>query len=311
MSGPAAGWYSDPNEPSQQKWWDGKAWTPHVVRPSTMPVTGETYPSPGPRSPSTQRLSEEQLGDGPQATVHPATVPAAIGAFFLLLAYLGGPYELYVITRWAVTAAAIWVSIIAGAQKSMLWAVVFVAIAVLFNPLIPVYATREFWIPFDVAGLVLFWVAGVKLRTSKPTMPELSQRLQPATSTSTAPQSQAKGPLQANSPVAGWYTDPNNPSRERWWDGGTWTPHTQAKASTKQPANPVAATGFAFGIASFFLFTVPIFGLILSLAAIVLSAMGLPQAYGTPKKYRVFAIIGLVLGVVYALMATLFLIKGR
>ena len=113
-----------------------------------------------------------------------------------------------------------------------------------------------------------------------------------------------------NNPAAGWYTDPSNSSQQRWWDGGIWTQHTRANAANA-PANPVAVTGLALGIASCFLFSIPIFGLILSLAAIVLSAMGLPQAPGTAKKYRVFAILGLILGVVYALMATLFLITGR
>jgi hypothetical protein len=48
---------------------------------------------------------------------------------------------------------------------------VFIAIALLFNPLMPLYATREFWVPFDLTGLILFWVAGVKLRASKPAPP--------------------------------------------------------------------------------------------------------------------------------------------
>ncbi|WP_420181258.1 hypothetical protein [Paenarthrobacter sp. TA1.8] len=64
-------------------------------------------------------------------------------------------------------------------------------------------------------------------------------------------------------------------------------------------------------MAAFFLFSIPIFGLLLSLAALVVSAMGLPQAQGTPKQYRVFAVIGLILGIIYTLMAVLFLITGR
>lgn len=310
MSSPAAGWYSDPSEPSQQRWWDGQAWTSHVVHRSTTPVAFDPYPSRGQRHATAPR-SEEQLHGVPLVMAHPATVPAIIGAFFLLLAYLGGQYELYIIMRWAVTAAAIWVAVIAGTQKRTLWAGVFVAIAVLFNPLVPVYATREFWIPFDVAGLVLFWVAGVKLRASKSAKPELSRNFQPATSANIDPQSEAKGRLQMNKPAAGWYADPNSSSQQRWWDGGAWTRHTHAQAAVNPPANPVAATGFALGVASCFLFSIPIFGLILSLAAIVLSAMGLPQAYGTPKKYRIFAILGLILGGVYALMAVLFLVTGR
>jgi hypothetical protein len=33
-------------------------------------------------------------------------------------------------------------------------------------------------------------------------------------------------PAAAAAPVAGWYADPNDPSRQRWWDGATWTDHT-------------------------------------------------------------------------------------
>ncbi|NQD90084.1 DUF2510 domain-containing protein [Paenarthrobacter sp. CM16] len=114
-----------------------------------------------------------------------------------------------------------------------------------------------------------------------------------------------------NVPTAGWYTDPGNSTQRRWWDGATWTRHTRAVLSPQARGNPVAATGFPLGIASFFLFSIPIFGLILSPVAIVVSAMGLPQGPGTPRKFRVFAIIGLILGVVYTLMASLFLVTAR
>lgn len=129
------------------------------------------------RYPAASGVTEEQLNDAALVTVHPATLPAVVGALFLFLAILGGPYELFVVMRWAVTSMAIWISVVAGAQKRTLWVVVFVAIAVLFNPLIPVYATRGFWIPIDVAGLVLFWAAGVNLCASKPAPPNLSRSL--------------------------------------------------------------------------------------------------------------------------------------
>ncbi len=44
----------------------------------------------------------------------------------------------------------------------------FVAMAILFNPLIPIYATREFSQPVDIVSVILYWVAGVRLRVSKP-----------------------------------------------------------------------------------------------------------------------------------------------
>ena len=39
---PPAGWYADPEDPSQQRYWDGSAWTDHRVpgRPATDPAYG-------------------------------------------------------------------------------------------------------------------------------------------------------------------------------------------------------------------------------------------------------------------------------
>lgn len=158
---------------------------------ATIPRTEVTAPAPAPppiphvefnpylhtreRHPAAPGSTEEQLSDVALVTVHPATVPAVIGALFLLLAILGGSYELFVVMRWAVTSMAIWMSVVATGQKRTPWAVVFVAMALLFNPIIPFYATREFWVPVDLAGLVLFWAAGVNLRASKPAPPNLSR----------------------------------------------------------------------------------------------------------------------------------------
>lgn len=127
------------------------------------------------RYPAALGFTEKQLDGVPLITVHPAAVPAVIGAVFLLLPAMGAEYEFYGVMRWAVTAMAIWMSVVASTLKRTPWAAVFVAIAFLFNPLIPVYATREFWTPFDYLGFVLFWVGGVKLRASKPAPPNLSR----------------------------------------------------------------------------------------------------------------------------------------
>ncbi|QOD06091.1 DUF6804 family protein [Pseudarthrobacter sp. BIM B-2242] len=120
------------------------------------------------RHPPASGFTESDLNGVPLVTVHPATVPAVVAGFLLLVAILGAPYSFYEVVRWGVTAMAIWSAIVAGGQKRTAWAVAFSATAVLFNPLIPVYLTRETWLPLDAAAMVLFISAGVKLQASRP-----------------------------------------------------------------------------------------------------------------------------------------------
>lgn len=120
------------------------------------------------RHPAASGFTESDLDDVRLVTVNPAAVPAVIGAFFMFLAVIGGPYEMFVLVRFVVTAMAIWTAVVAGGLKRTTWTIVFVLTAILFNPLIPVHATREFWAPIDLAGVVLFIVAGMKLLASKP-----------------------------------------------------------------------------------------------------------------------------------------------
>ncbi|WP_411373273.1 DUF6804 family protein [Arthrobacter sp. MPF02] len=120
------------------------------------------------RHPPASGFTEADLNGVPLVTVHPAAIPAAVSGFLLLVAILGAPYPFYEVVRWGVTAMAVWAAIVAGNQKRTAWTVAFSAAAVLFNPFIPVYLTREAWVPLDAAVLVLFISAGVKLRASRP-----------------------------------------------------------------------------------------------------------------------------------------------
>jgi hypothetical protein len=137
-----------------------------LTRPE--PVEFSPYLHTRERFPAAKGFTEQQLDDVPLITVYPAVVPAIIGGFFLLVGWLGAPYEFYVVLRWAVTAMAIWMSTIASGQKRTYWVVAFTCVALLFNPIIPLNMTREFWILPDMIGAVLFATAGGKLRASRP-----------------------------------------------------------------------------------------------------------------------------------------------
>ncbi len=86
---------------------------------------------------------------------------AALVATVLLVGALrdGWPYGYFTLLRWVVCAAGVVVAWIAYSWGRS-WAVaVFALVAILFNPLAPVYLSRETWQPIDIAVAALFLVA--------------------------------------------------------------------------------------------------------------------------------------------------------
>lgn len=122
------------------------------------------------RYPAAPGYSEQQLEGRILETVHPAAVPAVIGAVVMFMAVLPMPYEFYVLLRWAVPAMAIWMCIVAGGQKKRGWVTIFVLVAVLWNPILPIEMPRSAWVFFNVAGLAVFARAGTQLMASKPAL---------------------------------------------------------------------------------------------------------------------------------------------
>lgn len=183
MTQPPAGWYANPEKPNQIRWWDGSHWTDHAQNVPTRaasatalpeasresePVEFSPYLHTRERHPAAKGFSEHQLDGIPLITVYPAAIPSVIGAFFLLVGFLGAPHLFYVVLRWAVTSIAVWMCTIASGQKRNVWVVAFTGIALLFNPFIPANMTREFWVLPDIMGVVVFATAGGKLRASRP-----------------------------------------------------------------------------------------------------------------------------------------------
>lgn len=78
------------------------------------------------------------------------------------------------------------------------------------------------------------------------------------------------------------------------------------------PVNTAARSGFSIGLAAMFFFGWPFVGPLLCVSAIWVSAIGLRRHRpGAPKKDKVLAIIGLILGVVYSLMVLIWVAIGR
>ena len=90
---------------------------------------------------------------------NPIIVPAAVAAVMLLGALGGWPYGYFMLLRWITCIAAIIVAYNA-AQWKCSWAMwTFGFIAILFNPLMPIYLTRSLWQRIDIGCAVLFLAA--------------------------------------------------------------------------------------------------------------------------------------------------------
>lgn len=81
----------------------------------------------------------------------------------LALAPVHWPYGYYQFLRLAVTALAIWLVVAANRKQSTTWIIIGVILALLYNPIIPVYFKRATWLPIDLVAAVLYVAAAIKL----------------------------------------------------------------------------------------------------------------------------------------------------
>ncbi len=86
----------------------------------------------------------------------PHFIPASIITVLLIVAVFSLPYGYYQFLRWATCATAVYIAVMSYKwdKKWATW--LFGAIAILFNPLFPIYLTKEIWRPINVVCAVLF-----------------------------------------------------------------------------------------------------------------------------------------------------------
>jgi len=79
-----------------------------------------------------------------------------LSIFMLFGAIAEWPYGYYIFLRWITCITSILVAFQAF-EKNIDWAkVVFIVIAILFNPLAPIYLSRSTWVPLDITTAILF-----------------------------------------------------------------------------------------------------------------------------------------------------------
>lgn len=86
---------------------------------------------------------------------------ASYGSSVLLLLALGNwPYGFYTFLRIAVCLTAAFGTVQALSMEKSGWGVALITIAILFNPIIPVYLAQATWAPIDVASAGILAVSG-------------------------------------------------------------------------------------------------------------------------------------------------------
>lgn len=91
--------------------------------------------------------------------------PSVVSGALLFLGVLNiWPYDYYTILRWVVCGVAIFNAI--GFSKSKLtgWALVFGALAFLFNPLAPVHMNKSSWVGVDLISAIVFFLSAYSIK---------------------------------------------------------------------------------------------------------------------------------------------------
>ena len=87
-------------------------------------------------------------------------VISKVVAGMLLLSLLPMPYGYYQLLRLATTAAALVGMVRAYQVRDNGWLIGLGVVALLFNPVFPVYFSRGMWAVVDVGVAVAFWISG-------------------------------------------------------------------------------------------------------------------------------------------------------
>lgn len=100
------------------------------------------------------------------------TLIGAAAAAFILIGLGPLPIGYYTLLRWVVCIAAAWIAVLAWRNGKAGWLLLLVPVAILFNPIAPVYLmTKAAWAPWDVAAAVILALAGTQADKASATTP--------------------------------------------------------------------------------------------------------------------------------------------
>lgn len=83
-----------------------------------------------------------------------------LASLLLLIAVMPGlPYGYYQLLSWVVCGSSCYGVFLSHKQSQLYRKWIFIGLAVLFNPILPIYLSRDMWLPIDVAASICFAVS--------------------------------------------------------------------------------------------------------------------------------------------------------
>jgi len=93
-----------------------------------------------------------------------STLTIVAGIMLLIAVPPFWPYGYYMFLRWVVSVSAVINAIFFYKSNQNGWAVSMTLVALLFNPIAPVYLDKALWILLDIVVAILMFVSTTKLR---------------------------------------------------------------------------------------------------------------------------------------------------
>lgn len=74
------------------------------------------------------------------------------------------PYGYFQILRWVVASVALYNAYISYELKKSQWMFIMIAIAILFNPIAPIFLQKQTWVILDLITSILMFVSIIKIK---------------------------------------------------------------------------------------------------------------------------------------------------
>jgi hypothetical protein len=77
------------------------------------------------------------------------------------------PYSYYQVLRWVVTGTALFIAYIAYHLEKEVWIWIMAIVAILFNPITPIYFSKETWASIDLITSITFLISIFRIRINE------------------------------------------------------------------------------------------------------------------------------------------------